>query len=46
MSVLSLHPCSELDVSVKKKGPMKAGEEGVDQRAALWARRKLEALSG
>lgn len=46
VSVLSLHPCSELDVPMKEERPIKAGEEGVDQWAALWAHRKLEALSG
>lgn len=29
--VLSLHPCTELDVSMEEERPITAGEEGTDQ---------------
>lgn len=46
VSVLSLHPCLQLSVSVQKERPIRAGEEGLDQWAGLWAHRNQEALSG
>lgn len=46
MSVLSLHPGLQLGVPVEKKRPIGAGEEGLDQWAALRAHMIHEALSG
>lgn len=44
--VLSLHPGLELNMSVEKEQPIRAGEEGLDKWAGVWAQRKQEALSG
>lgn len=46
VSVLSLHPGPELNMSVEKERPAGAGEEGLDERAGLRTHRKQEALSG
>lgn len=45
VSVLSLHPRLQLSMSVEKKRPVGAGEEGLDQWAGLWTHRNQEALS-
>lgn len=44
VSVLLLHAGLQLDVSVEEEGPVGAGEEGLDQRAGLWAHGDQEAL--
>lgn len=46
VSVLSLHPGLQLSMSVQEKRPIRAGEEGLDQWAGVWAHRNQEALSG
>lgn len=46
MPVLGLHPGAELDVAMLDEGAVRAGQEGLDQRAGLRAHGHQEALPG
>lgn len=46
VSVLSLQPSPELNMSMEEERPAGAGEEGLDERTGLRTHRKQEALSG
>lgn len=44
--VLRLHPRLELNVRVEEERPVRVDEEGLDQRARVWAHGRQEALPG
>lgn len=44
--VLRLHSCLELNMCVEEERPVRVDEEGLDQRARVWAHGRQEALSG
>lgn len=44
--VLRLHPRLELNMCVEEEQPVRVDEEGLDQRARIWAHGRQEALSG